>query len=580
VKLPSRVWETAVIDKDKVSSLSRELRLSVPILSVLVARGLDQPDAIERFLNPRLSDLSDPFLIPDMQKAVERIWHAINQGQRIVVHGDFDADGITATALMVKVLTKLGAKVTPFLPHRINEGYGLTQKGLERCFVSCVPDLLITVDCGTSAPSALKFAASKGVDVVVTDHHAIAGPAGPAIAIVNPKLATDNRIESLAGVGVAFKLCHALVKKGIDDGKKCISSIDLREYLDIVAVGTVTDVVPLIGENRILVRHGLYRIQDTKCEGLNALIDVAGIKTAIESYHLGFIIGPRLNAAGRMNSADPALELLLTDDSQRAKDIAEHLDSLNRDRKHTEESIKNEAVAEIDGYFDQEKTFGIVTGRNGWHIGVIGIVAANICGMYKRPSVVVGFDANGMGRGSGRSIESMDIVKVLCDCSDLLVSFGGHKMAAGLSIEKKRFGEFKQRFNDLCRQSLYKKDMCSVQCVDAWINVREIDDRLFEVIQQLKPFGLGNPAPVWGSRNVSVVGMPKRVGKSHLKMTIVAGGTQMDAIGFDMGEREVPDGQMNIIYTLQENVYQERRNLQMNVKDFSPAGMDLNDTTC
>ncbi|MDD4873206.1 MAG: DHHA1 domain-containing protein, partial [Kiritimatiellae bacterium] len=304
------------------------------------------------------------------------------------------------------------------------------------------------------------------------------------------------------------------------------------------------------------------------------------IKTAIECYHLGFIVGPRLNAAGRMGCAEPALELLMTDDSHVAMDLAGMLDSLNRERKCTEESITETAITEIDGYFDSHKTFGIVTGMKGWHIGVIGIVAANICGRYGRPSVVIGFDENGVGRGSCRSIESIDIVKVLHGCADLLLSFGGHRMAAGLSIEESRFVEFKNRFNDLCKHSLSGGKGDSVQYIDGWIELREADNKLFDILQQLKPFGLGNPTPVWGVHNVRVVGMPRKVGNCHLKMTIASGGTQMDAIGFEMGGREVPDNPLDIIFALQENAYQGRRTLQANIKDFCSAGMEFNDTSC
>lgn len=569
-----KVWKTADSDRDRALFLAKETNLPIPVLYVLVSRGIDSPDSIEKFLNPRLSDLSDPFRLPDMRKAVDRIRQAIKARQQIVVHGDFDADGVTSTALMVKVLKELGAEVAAFLPDRIREGYGLTRKGLERCLSSRRADLIITVDCGTNAEAALKWAAEKGVDVVVTDHHEVSGTTSPVVAVVNPKLISDARTEVLAGVGVAFKVCHALIKDGIANGDKEVSGIDLRNYLDYVAVGTVADVVPLTGENRILVRHGLSRINETSSPGLKALIEVSGVKTSIDSYHLSFIIAPRLNAAGRMGAAEPALELLLTDDVNRSTEISEILDALNTERRRQEESISDEAAGEIQSYFDVKKTAGIVTGREGWHVGIIGIVASGICGKYNRPVVVVGFDKNGDGRGSCRSIESIDIVDVLNECSDLLVSYGGHRMAAGLSIKQSNFEEFKRRFNESCRARQQDTDLEVRQRVDAWIDLRECDDRLFEALQRLKPFGLGNPGPVWGTRAVNVVGTPRKVGNGHLKMTVAVGGTQIDTIAFNMGEMEVPEGPIDILYGLQENVYMGRRSLQLNIKDFRAARVD------
>lgn len=571
MKQAAREWENTVIDGDRVLSLSKETGIPIPIISVLVARGIDKPDTIERFLNPRLSDLSDPFLIPGMRQASERIWQAIDKKQNIVIHGDFDADGVTSTTLMVKVLRQLGANVAAFLPHRIKDGYGLSQKGLERCFSGKQVDLLITVDCGTNAQSALQYAASRGVDVVVTDHHEVSGPTEPVAAVVNPKMGNNPSVQSLAGVGVAFKVCHALVKDGITGSRTAVSGIDLRDYLDIVATGTVADVVPLSDENRILAKHGLYRINSTPNLGLRALIDVAGVNGSIDCYHFGFIIGPRLNAAGRMGSADPALELLLSDDHDRVIRIASELDAINRERKKAEEAILQESIKYIDPYFDEEKTFGIVVGQQGWHVGIIGIVAAGLCGKYRRPVVVVGFDENGDGRGSGRSIECMDIVDVLRECSDLLVSFGGHRMAAGLSIKRKCYEDFRHRFNQLCMEKLKGCDLGRVLHVDAWLEFREIDYQLLEYVNKLKPFGLGNPAPVFGAKYVDVIGNPRKVGNKHLKITLASGGTQIDSIAFEMGDRSLPAGPIDVLFTLQENTYMGRNSLQLNIKDFRPS---------
>lgn len=567
-------WKTVQVDEALAKDLAGKLDLPVPAAKVLVGRGYGKQDDAERFLNPRLSDLSDPFELPGMIEAVERIWTALTAGQKIAIYGDYDADGVTSTALLVSVLRAMRGQITAFLPNRLSDGYGLTTAALERCVRIHKPQLIITVDCGTCSVEAVEFVRRCGIDIVVTDHHELSGNIAPAFALVNPNLGGNEGTMSLAGVGVAFKLCHALIKWGLNNGKHETQDIDLRNYLYLVAIGTVADIVPLLGENRILVRHGLTRIQQLpdgeKC-GLKALIDVAGIKTEIDCYHLGFMIGPRLNAAGRLSNAEPALELLLTDDPDRARQIAVELDAANRERKRVEETIVAEAIEEIDSYFEEGVHFGIVAGRAGWHVGVIGIVASRLCGRYRRPAVVVGFDEQGLGRGSCRSVESVDIVEILRDCSDLLVSFGGHKMAAGLVVDNSRFDTFRKRFNELCAEKLEGVDLEPVRNVDAWINLGEADERLFEAIRKFRPLGLGNPAPTWGVSNVRLVGQPRIVGEDHIKMILASGGTQLEAIGFGMAECEIPEGPIDVLFHLQENTYRGRTMLQLDLKDFRSA---------
>jgi len=551
--------------------LAGRVALPLPVVSILVSRGLTTAAAIERFVKPRLSELSDPSLLPDMEKAVSRIWQAIRGHEPIAVYGDYDADGVTSTALLTLVLQHLGATVSPFLPHRMDEGYGLSADGLERCLRTCKPRLIVTVDCGTSSADTVAAAGAAGVDVVVTDHHELSGPLSKAMAVVNPRLGGPGTTLSLAGVGVAFKLCHALTKHGRDKGEAGTDDLDLRRYLDLVAVGTVADVVPLTGENRILVRHGLQRINATDHAGLRALIEVAGIKQEIDCYHLGFMIGPRLNAAGRLSSAHTALDLLLSETAEKAGPLARELDAANRERREIEDVIRKAAEQEIDPQFDAAKTFGLVVGRRDWHIGTVGIVASRLCGKYRRPAVVIGFDEEGHGRGSCRSIEQLDIVDVLRGCSDLLVTFGGHKMAAGLSIEESRLAEFQRRFNDLCAERLKGQDLRAPQNVDAWIGLGEVDGRLFKAVQQLQPLGLGNPIPTFAARGVRVVGQPRVVGSRHLKMQLASGGTQLDAIAFGMAEARVPEGSLDVLFQVQQDAYKGRTTVQLNVKGFRPA---------
>jgi single-stranded-DNA-specific exonuclease len=447
---------------------------------LLASRGITDPSDAERFLTPRLSDLADPFLLPQMDAAVQRIWRAIEGGASIAVYGDYDVDGITSTALMVQVLESLGAEVKSFLPLRMDEGYGLTPEGLQRCLESLKPSLILTVDCGTGSVAAVEQAKAAGVDIVVTDHHAVArGEVAPALAVVNPKLG-DERFHMLAGVGVAFKLCHALTKHGRSGAHRAAGDLDLRGHLDLVALGTITDIVPLVGENRILARHGLAQLNKTENRGLKTLIDVAGITQRIDTYEVGFRLGPRLNAAGRLGDALEALELLLTKDATRAMEVAQRLDASNRDRQAVEAAILQEVLREMDQQFDPGQHFGLVVGRKGWHTGVIGIVASRLVQRYNRPSIVIGFDEDGTGKGSCRSIDGFDLVGGLSQCAQHLVKFGGHTMAAGLEIERANLEPFQEAFNAAAAGALRGTDLRPVQAIDSWVGLGDVDDRLFE----------------------------------------------------------------------------------------------------
>ncbi|MBN1671637.1 MAG: single-stranded-DNA-specific exonuclease RecJ [Kiritimatiellae bacterium] len=571
-----KVWVTREADAGAVEALRRQVDLPYPIACALVGRGLHDPAAVGRFLDPRLSDLSDPFLLSDMDKAVSRLWRAVEGREPIAVFGDYDVDGITGTVLLLSVLTRLGGQVTPYLPNRQEEGYGLTLRGVERCLARCRPRLLLTVDCGTNAVEATRAVQAAGVDALITDHHELSGELAPASAVVNPKRGAEAHTRMLAGVGVAFKLCHALVKEGRNAGKPAAADIDLRDYLDLVAVGTIADIVPLRGENRILVKHGLARLNKTCCPGLQALIDVAQIRADIDTYHVAFGIAPRLNAAGRMSDPACALELLLTDHPARGRDLALALDAANRERQTIESRIVQEAAEEIDGYFNPDRDFGLVVGRDGWHVGVIGIVASRLCSQYRRPVVVVAFDDDGMGRGSCRSIEGFSLVEALGHCAAELTEFGGHDMAAGLQLQKARFEGFRQRFNEVAVGMLAEKDLRGVEHIDAWLDLDKVDWDLMLGIDRLRPFGQDNPAPVWAAGGVQVLGTPRVVGKGtqkqgHLKMTVAAGREQLDAIGFGMGDRVVPAGALDVAFQLQRNVYMGRESLQLRLRDIRPA---------
>ena len=566
-----KLWKTAETDATRAAGLARELDLPCPLAACLLSRGLTTPEAIERFFKPRLSDLTDPFAIAGMDAAVTRIWQAIDRAESIAVYGDYDVDGITATGLLVRVLSRMGARVTPYLPNRAEEGYGLSLDGLERCVAACAPSLLITVDCGTPAGDAVREAQRRGIDVVVTDHHEAAGDVAPAVAVVNPKLGDDDRVRMLAGVGVGFKLCHALVKRGRDAGWLEAGNVDLRDYLEWVAIGTVADAVPLRGENRILVSHGLGRLGGTQFAGLKALMDVARIGPKVDAYHVGFVIGPRMNAVGRIGDALTALELVLTDHPPRAQSLAATLDAANTERKRIESRILVEAEEQIREHFDPDRHYCLVIGREDWHVGVIGIVASRLCARYRRPVVVVAFDEGGVGRGSCRSIEEFDLVAGLGECADLLDRFGGHRMAAGMEVRRSRFDAFRSRFHEASAAKLRSRDLRPVQRIDAWLELGEADQRLMEGIERAGPFGEGNPVPVWAARGVTLMGQPRVVGKDHLKMSLAAGGRLMNAIGFGMASRSVPDGPLDVAFTLERDSWMGGESLQLHVQDFRPA---------
>lgn len=561
-----RIWSTAVHDEARARLIAEQFDLPLPAAVVLAGRGFSEREQIEQFLSPRLSRLCDPFLLPDMERAVARIWSALDRRERVVVYGDYDVDGITASALLIKTLRALGATVEPFLPLRLEEGYGLSPDGLARCIEAHRPSLIVTVDCGTGSVEAVKSAAAAGIDVIVTDHHTPSEEMAPALAVVNPKLGRDEPAKVLAGVGVAFKLCHALLKHRRDAAK----DFDLKKLLDLVALGTISDIVPLTDENRIVARHGLSQLNRTSSVGLRALADAAGVRGRIDTYEVGFRLGPRLNAAGRLGDALNALDLLLTDSVDRARDLAAQLDASNRERQDIERQIVDDVMTELDARFRPDKDFGLVVAREGWHAGVIGIVASRIVQRFHRPVACIGLDGK-TGRGSCRGIEGFDMVAGLHACADLLLKFGGHAMAAGLEIEAVKLEDFGRRFNEAARASLANADLRPVQKVDAWLGLGEADDRLLRALEAMKPFGYGNPTPVWASRGLSVVGPPKTVGKGHLKLVVAQGGVQREAMGWNMADREIPDGTLDLAFQLKKDAYLGHEKIVLSIQDLRPS---------
>ncbi|NLX26144.1 MAG: single-stranded-DNA-specific exonuclease RecJ, partial [Lentisphaerae bacterium] len=409
-------WEIRTANLEKVRDLVAAMGIPAPLAHVLVTRGFNTAEDAAQFLRPRLAELDDPFLLPDMERAVQRIWRAVDAQERITVFGDYDVDGVTAAALMIRVLRALGARVEGFVPDRLEEGYGLSLDAVERCLAGRETQLLVTVDCGTNSVESVAYAQSRNVDVVVTDHHEPEELTADAYALINPKLGTSG--GPLAGVGVAFKLAHALVLSGSERPGMDHARSVLRSLLDLVALGTVADIVPLVGENRTFVRYGLVQMESTEWVGMKALKEVAGLKGELNTGHLGFQLGPRINASGRIGEPEQAVRLLTTDDLAEAGAIAKLLDRDNQERRAIERKMADEAFEEIDRWFNPEENYGLVVAREGWHPGVVGIVASRVARHYNRPAVIVSIDPDGSARGSCRSIEAFDLLEGLQACSE------------------------------------------------------------------------------------------------------------------------------------------------------------------
>jgi len=566
----SKIWKFKTCDDTLVESLSQTVeKLPRPLVSMLVQRGCRTADDVSHFMKCGLASLRDPFELPDMDKATARIWCALHAGEKITIFGDYDADGICSTALLTRVLRALGGEVDPFIPNRLDDGYGLSPGSLAVCIEQNHPSLVVTVDCGTRSVDAVEAARALGIDVVVTDHHEPGGVVAEAVAVVNSKRVKNHPDSILAGVGVAFKLCHALIKTGRDAGNSSAAAIDLKDYLDFVAVATVTDMVPLLGENRALVRVGLQSLENSKWAGWNALKKISGVSGSIETWHAGFSFGPRINAAGRIGRADAALDLFLTDLPARADEQARFLEAANRERQEIEKEIVREAFEEIDATFDETKDFGLVIAREGWHPGVIGIVASRLVRRYGRPVAVIGLDGDS-GRGSCRSIDAFNILEGLTACSDLLTQFGGHAMAAGLELELKNIDAFKERFNVFAAEQLKGTDLEPVLQIDCAIKLAEADSALMDGLKRTGPFGQDNPEPVWAVCGVHVADS-RILKEKHLKLTLSDGATRIDAIGFNLAEK-LPSGPVDVAFTLHENKWNGRTTLQLNLKDIRLAG--------
>lgn len=551
-------------ETEQVMNLAAETKLPINIVKILMNRHIDTVEKIEQFLNPSLADLADPFSLNGMKEGIDRLTAALFNNEKVVIYGDYDVDGITATSLLYMVLNKLGAQVDYYLPNRLTEGYGLSRESIDEARDSGAT-LIVTVDTGITAVEEVEYARTQGLDVIITDHHEPGESLPESVAIINPKKPNCDYKSELSGVGVAFKFAQALYASLNQDEK------ELEEHLDLVALGTAADIVPLVGENRILTKFGIKQIARTTKPGLKSLSFVSGLMGKdISTGQVVFILAPRINALGRLGDAAEAIRLLSTRDERVAQEIARKLDSENKRRKEIDEKTLNDATAQIDEVVDIDNDKAIVLAGEGWHQGVIGIVASRLVEKYHLPTVMISIN-NGEGKGSARSIPGFHLCEALKDCEDLLIRYGGHKYAAGLSIKQENIPEFRKRFVGVSKNWLSEEDILPKLNIDLEIELTDIDDNFMDTIESFSPFGPHNMRPIFLTRNCEVAGQPYVVGKNHLKMKVRKGDAIFDVIGFGFGDmaRTISSKGclVDIVYVIEYNTYNDVTRKQIRLKD-------------
>ena len=566
--IPARWAVAAPADPDVTAALAADLHIPEPLAAILVQRGFTAPERAKAFLRPELERLSDPLAWADMSRAVALVAGAVRAGVPVLVHGDYDVDGQCAAAMLTRVLQSVGGKVHAFVPHRIRDGYDFGEAGLREA-QRLRAGLIITCDCGITAVDAVRAARAAGMDVIVTDHHVPGDALPPASAVLDP-LRPDcpSEDKDLCGTGVAFKLAQALVPAlGISPNLPF-------HFLDFVALATVADVVPLTGENRILVRHGLKLLADSHWTGVRALLDAAGLAgKPLKSGHVGFILAPRLNAAGRIGDANDGLRLLLTDDPDDAARIARELETLNARRQALDQRVLEDAVQLADRALDAgAEDRALVLAAEGWHPGVIGIVASRLVERYGRPTFLVGWDGD-TGRGSGRSIAGFDLHAALQRVGHHLEKYGGHTMAAGLTIRRDCYEAFRIAFLAVAGELLGPTDLVPAQRVDLELPLRLVSEDLEKLIRYLEPCGPGNPAPVFGVRGARAVGA-KRVGSNHLRFLLDDESGVLPAIAFQWADA-IPDQwlaeRLDVAFRLERDEWQGRTTLQARIACMAPS---------
>ena len=565
--LSRRQWIYKDVSMNEVKRVSEAAGISPFIAKVLLSRGISDIDYIKQFLNSSAEDLHDPFLMKDMDKAVERIVSAINANEKIIIYGDYDVDGVTSTSILYNFLVSQHAEVDYYIPDRIEEGYGLSISVLEKVLQKRC-SLIITVDCGITAIEEVDYVNKNGVDIIITDHHACKDILPSAYAVVSPSR-TDCTypFQHLAGVGVVYKLLNALcLKLGLGDL--------YQSYLEFVALGTVADVVPLTGENRIIVKYGLERIIDTGNIGLRTLVENCELKDRIlSSWVISFVIAPRINAAGRIGSAKRAVELFTTANERQSQIIVEQLNQDNKFRQETEAQIMQQVVNNIENSIDLDKEKVIVVAGEGWHHGVIGIVASKITDRYYRPCILLSLE-NGLAKGSGRSIEGFDLFKALSHCEQHLERFGGHQMAAGLSVKGNNISNLREAINLYADSMMSKQDMIPKLIIDVVLNKDDICIENVKDIELLSPFGAGNQGPLFLYTGCKISEARAVGDNKHLKLKLQNEGIYLDAIGFNMGDfnNQINRTQLfDVAGAMEINNWNSMQKIQLNLKDIKSS---------
>jgi single-stranded-DNA-specific exonuclease len=564
-----RIWETIACEDAPAIALSRELGVSPMTARLLCIRGLGAPDDARRFLSPRIDDLYDPFRLAGMSVAVDRILRAIGSKERIAIHGDYDVDGVTSTVILRRALELLGADVVHFIPERLRDGYGLQPATIDRLQQDGVR-LIISVDCGIRADEAATRARELGIDLIITDHHEPGAELPHALAVINPKRHDCTYPDKhLAGVGVALKLVQALCT--------CTGHANwLPAFVKVAAIGTLADVVPLTGENRIIAKLGLAMLSKGPHKvGLRALLEVCGLTgREIDSYHIGFVVAPRVNAAGRMSTPDIAARLLLAADEtmgEEARALAGQLDAENLRRQQEEADIVSEAKKIVETDLEVGSRTVIVVAGEGWHRGVIGIVASKLVDAFHRPAIVISTDGD-LAHGSCRSIPSFNMLAALESCAELMSKFGGHKQAAGLTLETSRIRELRACINDFADVCLTPDDLRPRLWIDGSLTFRSINEQVVSELSTLAPFGAGNPCPIFRTSRVEIVDGPRRLKDRHLKMAFKQDGRILRGVAWRASEREsfVAEHRaaIDLAFSLENDMYNGERYLQLSVADF------------
>ena len=566
-------WNLAPSQPLLTGQLIRELPLSPLLAQCLVNRGLVTKEEVSDFLKPKLKLLADPFLIPNMEVAIERLWKARSNDERLLIYGDYDADGITSTALLVEALTELGWNVQAYLPGRFDDGYGLSPISVEKCLKQFEINLLLAIDCGSTSNEAIDCLNKNKVDVIVVDHHQLSNPPPNPVAMVNPQLSNDYpNFQELCSVGLAFKLIHAIVKKGRQEGLQKERDLDLKQYLDLVAIGTVADLVPLVGENRKLLRFGLEQLSKTTRPGLVALKKITNIKSPVSVFNVGFNLGPRINAAGRMENPLAALNLLLAKDIFTAEKNAKLLDGFNLDRQKVERDISTKAIEDIKNKFDPDKDFVIVEGNMEWHLGVIGIVASRVMRKFYRPAFILTKDGNGW-KGSARSIEGFDLAEAMRECDDLLNDHGGHAMAAGVSVKHGQVDAFRKRINEVAKKTINSEMFQAPLKLDAETNLSEMTLVRIQEMQQIEPTGQGNPEIQLLIPNLTMSGSIFRMGKDkqHVKFWANDDRESCEVIAWNLKPEDEPKGNFDLAVAPQVNNFNGHLSVQLKLIDWRPT---------